>query len=336
MYINQDPNEMTGAVATRTIYDISYFVPHNLTEDQQKSVDMEMLAGVIMAAHPSGEAFRNVSIRFTEYEGHETGKPEKFIAISMESTADITKDDKRQIAKAMEDYMQDCLGVEAADMPDNAYQVYYRDVPLTVLIADKGRADLAYNMLSVMAENDVLVDIKGDIVPMFASDISIMDKNGREVEPDLDPEWFGAPGDNDKMKEAALDKQIQEGLESGMLHPDFYSREHEASMQEQYSLCSSDKDGLRVWFAPKVWDIDKAGEMQNLMTYGLDPSVKLFAEHNGGLAEIKDHIYIVNEDGDVLSDQFDKAWAHEPAIQGDLDFVDAVASIPESGQGMEQ
>lgn len=328
MYINQDPNEIMGAVATKTIYDISYFIKHNLTEDQQRSIDMKRLADVVTAAHPSGEAFRNVSTRFTEHVDDETNKLVKFIIVDIESTADLTKGDKRQIAKAMEDYMQDCLGVEAADMPDNAYQVYYRDTPLTTVIADKGRANLAYNMLSIMAENDVLVDIKGDRVPMFTSDISIMDKNGGRVKPDLDPEWFGSPDDNDKAKEAALDKQIQEGLESGMLHPDLYSRKQEAFLQEQYSLCSSDGDGLRVWFAPKVWDIDKAGDMQNLMTYGIDPSIKLFAEHDGGFAEIRGHIYIVNEDGDTLSDQLNKAWAHELTDQDDLDFADAVASIP--------
>lgn len=46
----------------------------------------------------------------------------------------------------------------------------------------------------------------------------------------------------------------------------------------------------------------------------------------------------MNEDGDVLVDQRNKAWAYEVSDKTDaeISFADAVASIPDDGPKMEQ
>lgn len=288
-----------------------------------KVIDRERLADTIKAAHPSGVTFNNVRTMFTERVKDKTMETGKFITVSMESTAEITKNDKRNIAKAMDDYMMDSLGMKA-DASNNAYRIYYQDTPLTVPIADKGRADLAWNMLRAMAKNDhpVRAKIKGNNVTLFPDGLSIKDKNGNEVEPELDLEWFGSPDDNDKAREAALDKDIQEGLNNGMLHPDYYSREMEASLQEQYSVCSFDDDKCRLWFAPNVWDVDKAGEMQNFMTYGVDPQVKLYAWQGGKYDKIKEAITQIIE------------ARKQAEVFADMDFADAVASISQDGEAL--
>lgn len=204
------------------------------------------------------------------------------------------------------------------------YIIYADNTPLTVCITDKKRANLAYNVLAIMGENDATYFIDGKENPI-GPDIRIVDKDGNIIDPELDKEWFGYPEDNNKAKEAALDKIMEEAaLEGKKLDRDF-----EADMMDQYTVCTYDDNRCSVCFAPLTWDMDKAVEMQNLMVYGMNPFVDLSFE-----GHVIDGVHIINEDGDVYDDRLNNNWAREIVDDGQ-DFADAVASIPTDDQQAE-
>ena len=205
------------------------------------------------------------------------------------------------------------------------YIIYSGDTPLTVCITDKKRADLAYNVPAIMGENDITYEIDGK-ENHIGPDIRIVDKDGNAVESELDEEWFGYPDDNARVKEAVLDKIIKNGAREGV----GLDRESETELMGQYTICTYDEEGCRVQFAPMVWDFNKASEMQNLMTYGLNPFVTFSMEG----VEIKGDVSIINEDENVYEDQLNENWTREAADNGQ-DFADAVASIPADGKGLE-
>lgn len=314
--------KVTGGVSTKTIYEVNYSFPHMLTERQQAQTELAPLAVQIQQSNAN---YQYVRARFIEGVNPITMKTEKAIMVRMESTAEPNIEDKRQIAKVMERYMQDCLGADQVSRA-SSYQVYYEDTPLTVPIADPGRANLAYSMLAVMAETDVQANIRGERISLDAYGLSIRDENGKPVEAELDREWFGTDEENRQCKEAALEKQIQAGIESGMLDSGRQSRKFEEALQEPYSVCSYDENRNVVSFAPETWDIDKAADMQNFMVYGLHPDVTLCVEQDGKLVGIQGNICIINSDHDVLCDQLNKAWAHE---DGKADFAAAVEQLSE-------
>lgn len=101
-------------------------------------------------------------------------------------------------------------------------------------------------------------------------------------------------------------------------------RAFEAELMDKYTVCTYDEDKCSVRFAPTTWDLDKANEMQNMLTYGLDPSVDMFFKGhaiNGG-------VYIINEDGDVYEDTPNEDWANE-VKDDDQKFADAIAAMSE-------
>lgn len=146
----------------------------------------------------------------------------------------------------------------------------------------------------------------------------LVDSDGINVMPEIDKEWFGGLEGNEAAKEAVLDKIMADMIADGA-EPD---RAFQAKLMNLYTVCSYDEDRISVRFAPLTWDIDKAGEIQNLMVYGVDPSVDL-----PYMSHIVDDIHIINKDDDVYEDRFNNNWVKE-IVDNRQDFTDAVADIP--------
>ena len=206
------------------------------------------------------------------------------------------------------------------------FQIYQGDQPLTVPIEDERRATLGYNMMYAMAKKEVMFQIDGNEQPLDTNRLQVLNGEGKLVALDLDAEWFGTPDQNQQVKNAVLDNIMEAMIQDGA-EPD---RNCEESMMEQYTVCAYDEDNCRVRFAPKVWDFDKAGEMQNFMVHGVDPSVSFSGMNFRDQKVDFKEFYIVNEDGDVYEDQLDENWARGfmKAEDAGQDFAAALAALP--------
>lgn len=336
MYIDQDMSKVTGAIDSRTVYDAVLFFPHTLTDEQQKKIDTDMLTDVVRDAHYYGIGFSNVNVRFTENVDDESGEKEQFVMVSLVSSKEVTALDEQKIAEAMDNYMERTLSMEMQDTAgkqddvSDGYRICLHGTPLTVPIADPGRANLAYNMLRFMGNEGAECTINGRRNRILPNNLSIMGMNGRASENEgLDPEWFGSIEDNARAKEAALDKQFEKWSKEGNFDLDDYDRDYESDHQDKYSVGYMTQNGRLIHFAPATWDADKAADMQNLMAYGIEPHVSLFVEHNSKISRIKGNTYIVDDKNGIHMDQYNKNWANEVVSDtaDEMDFADAVASI---------
>lgn len=215
------------------------------------------------------------------------------------------------------------------------YQIYYDDKPITVPIVDEKRAALGYNLLNAMAQSRSIVLGDDKDVLMDERKLRMADENGRNVGVKPDPEWFGTEEENQQIKDAVLDQYMEAAAFDGVK----LDREFEAELQEPYLICSYNDDHISVRFSPEVWDIDKAGEMQNFMRYGLDPSVQLSMKTE--LFDVKsldaitaDHTYIINMDGDVYQDAYNENWAAEKMPET-VSLSDALDSLQAADNHLE-
>lgn len=178
----------------------------------------------------------------------------------------------------------------------DGYRIYIGETPVTVPIMDYNRASLAFSMLSVMDDRGVDFTKDGKDIGR-GQGMRLVDGNIDDMDPELDSEWY-------ESREWAIDDTVA----------------------EKYTICTYDEDKNIIQFMPMTRNMLKAGEMQNMLTYGIDPSISMsFDGHaiNGG-------VYIINDNCEVQDDMLDENWATEiqPAMDDGHDFADAVAQIP--------
>lgn len=180
----------------------------------------------------------------------------------------------------------------------DGYRIYIGETPVTVAITDRNRANMAFNMLSVMYDRGTDFTKDGKDIE-WGQGIHLVDENGNDTELELDSEWY-------EPRERIFDDMVT----------------------EKYTVCTYDEDRNIVLFMSMTNNIAKAGEMQSMLTYGIDPSIDMsFNGHmiNGG-------VYIINDNCEVQDDMLNENWATEVqegmvAIDDGHDFADAVAQI---------
>lgn len=103
--------------------------------------------------------------------------------------------------------------------------------------------------------------------------------------PHMDPEWYGANGQNFEKGDA------------------------------QYTTACMGENGKLILFAPLTSSYEKVNEMNNFMILGFDPSVSISCIQNGEMKPIVVNgrsisESIVNDDGQLIVDskQFDRDW----------------------------
>lgn len=161
-------------------------------------------------------------------------------------------------------------------MNSKNYRVFMGNIPLTEDIADKERADLAYNICFGMSQADTLVTVNGKEQPIYKSKLCVVDSDGNSHIPALDEEWFGTEEQNDKERERILDiivKDMEEDLKNDGLdmEPD---RDFERSLMDQYTVSYREYGTATVFFMPESWDIDKARDAYSILTTDMEKSVQ--------------------------------------------------------------
>lgn len=316
-----------------------YFFPHEMTNRQKDALDLNEFTAALSDKFP----IQNIQAGWSELRGKE------ILSLHFESADFLDEKNDAELVTFMNSYVEEHLpehlrhekrepalteaktSYETGVAPEKGYQIYYSDTAISVPIADENRAALGYNLLSAIAENNTSFSIWPDTNQPFDKDqLRLMDADGHDVDVKPDPEWFGTEAENHQIREAVLDQYMEECASEGL----DLDRAFEAKLQDQYTICSDD-NGFRLRFAPYVWDLDKVQEMQNFLRYGLDSSVNLSIENKCGTRKIisSDQTYIINRDGDVYCDRYNKNWAVEqmPQLQT---LSEAVASLQTMDPGL--
>lgn len=312
-----------------------YFFPHEMTNRQKEALDLNEFTAALSDKFP----IQNIQAGWSELRGKE------ILSIHFESADFLDKGSKTDLVTFMNSYVEEHLpehlrhekrepapteaktSYEKGAVPERGYQIYYGDTAISVPIADENRAALGYNLLSAMAENNTSFSIWPDTTEPFDKDqLHLMGADGHDVTVKPDPEWFGTEAENQQVKEAVLDQYMEECASEGLN----LDRAFEAKLQDQYTICSDD-NGFRLRFAPMTWDMDKAQEMQNFLRYGLDSNVSLSIENKRGIRKMitSDQTYIINRDGDVYCDGYNKNWAVEqmPQLQTLSEALDSLSAM---------
>lgn len=209
-----------------------------------------------------------------------------------------------------------------------SYVIKIGKTDLTKELLSAEHAALAYNTLAYMGEEKrVDVEANGQMVSFDRNSLAVYDENAEKVELKIDPELFGSEEDNEAAKEAAFQKYKKEFLaEEG---PEGWSEKMERKLQEPYSLCANASDNTRIWFAPEVWDFDKANDMYNLMHHGMADGLRMQVTrdpgyHDDGPEPIRfESVCLVNSDGDVLCENEMEDWAIRcPLTDADIADLD--------------
>lgn len=236
------------------------------------------------------------------------------------------------------------------------FKVYLGETPLTVDIMDEKRAALAYNVLFAMGKNDARIEAGGSPIPMELNRLSIVDDTGDRFMPENDHEWNGTRDQRirweDAFAERIMDEARKNDDETGI----------EITMRQifhtSYSPVLYDGDLNYVRFGTDTFDHDKAVEAFHFLKQGMDPSISVFIKDvdedkfnflsmMGG--ELKEEDYttyrLLTPDNIFLVDSMDNMQAVKPDHEwtmgwmddkGYEDFADAVASIQDKGQTMDQ
>lgn len=231
-------------------------------------------------------------------------------------------------------------------------RVFVGNTPVTKEIADPKRGQLAYNMFYGMAEAGVLLNDNA----FKREDLRILDHEGREVEPELDKEWFGTKEDNLAAQEAALEEEIKILIQETGMDISEIDREEKREMLDVYTVSWRDVDSAGVYPLPECWDIEKAQAMYAVMEEDLDDAAVLSidTEYDGLVtlthrdANGDNRFEVTNAYGDVY-DCAMLSHADEYADDEDLgegetieegedytdDFADALAALQDNGRRLE-
>lgn len=167
------------------------------------------------------------------------------------------------------------------------------EVALSVDIADNDRQALAYSMLYHMMENGAAITAKGKTIPAEKERLWLLEQDGDRkeyIKPHLDPEWFGANGDQ-------------------------FERDGHL-----YSTACMTNDYVLVKFMPMTVSYDKANEMNNFMLQGLDPGVSISYLQDGEMKQVvKDgrpiHEGMVDENGSLVTERYERDWVNGKASE---------------------
>lgn len=152
-------------------------------------------------------------------------------------------------------------------------------------------------------------------------DLHVIDENGNSLKPELDPEWYGTEEENEKIKQKALDKIMENAARDG----EELDREFEETAMQKYQV-NTVSEALPVRVTPSTWDIYKASRMCHILQYSIYPYQLSFEDEQGERIEIERgcSLFIASED--------DVPAIYESA--NDKSFEDAVNSLPDNA-GME-
>lgn len=221
------------------------------------------------------------------------------------------------------------------------FKVTLNDKPVTLPIEDDRRASLAYNILDSLSEEQATIDgqkIEG---------LSVVSADGESFVPDPDPEWTATM---DTAWDAMIEKIITKAAENG----ETISEQEARTQMRSYAVLHEQIDP-ETDFMPVSYDKDKAMEMVNFLSYGMDPSVELCAR--GIDYETRDYYYVdITPDKLVLAGySFGASHSVEPVniepepgwaegqmkpdlllMDNEQDFTDAVAEISETTHALEK
>ncbi len=192
------------------------------------------------------------------------------------------------------------------------FAVQLNGTTLTREIVSMERADMAYNILYGMAE----VGVKLNETPFDKTDLRLVDvATGAELKEPVDREWFGTEAERAAIKEAVLDKIMED--------PNAGGRHLEGALMCEYTVSWRARDTATVYFMPNSWDMDKANLAYAVLHEDIDPELAFTMEtDNGPVTLDRADRNLTNEDGDVP-----KPW--DPDADN---FADAINGLSEGDE----
>lgn len=215
------------------------------------------------------------------------------------------------------------------------YTIYYGEIPLSVPITDRRRAELGFRTIKAMnratdERRQLMLDTDAGAVAIDNDSLRIMDAEGRTYSPNPDLEWEGS-----REEQRAFESKEYGRLAS--LYPGRSEKEIALSIDPpQLCYIEGNKYDTIVFLAPETCSYDKATEMQNFLRYGMAEGVRFERSLGSGttISIGPENICVLDLDLDPIDLDDEPEWA-KGQINQNVAFLYGEADRPENIDDLE-